>query len=253
MANVLAVDNGDGDVGITTSVSVGDGLLGNPPFEKKTPNVRSLVNLTTSYVTITVFKDSGITKLEDLKGKRISPGIKGYTVEAVTQKILAAVGLSYDDMAKVEFVSDDDAADLMKDGHLDCMLDLGSGVTGDPGLTDLSLMKEISILEIPDNVLKALQAESPGLSRGFVPKGSYNGIDADVPVVTTGLGFIVNPAVDEDLVYQLVRTLAENWVSDMHPVSDELSKVQPQDLAKECGVEFHPGAAKYYREVGWIK
>jgi len=252
VANVIAVDKGDGDIGITTSVSVGDGLLGNPPFEKTMPNQRTLAGLYPSFLTIAVWKDSGIEKLEDLKGKRLSPGIKGYTSEALTKAVLAAVGLSYDDLKKVEFVADEDAANLMKDGHLDAMTDMSASVK-DPSMVELSISREIRILEVPANVLSALQAKSPGLFSAVVPKGSYNGVDADVPIIASRMACIVNPAVDEDLVYQMARTLAENWVSDMQPVSKALAGVQPQDLANECGVEFHPGAAKYYREVGWIK
>ena len=190
--------------------------------------------------------------LEDLKGKRISPSIKGYTAEAVTKKMLAEVGLTYDDMAKVEFVADDDAADLMKDGHLDAYADL-AGSLSEAVLTDLSLFREVRILPCPDDVLQRLQAKSPGLFRGVIPAGSYQGVDADVPIVASGLGLIVNPDLPEDLVYNMAKTLAENWASDMGPVSKTLAAVKPQDLAKPLGVEFHPGALKYYKEQGWIK
>ena len=93
--------------------------MGSPPFEAKTPNISALCSLYTSYLTVAVFKDSGITKLEDLKGKRLSPGIKGYTSESVAQAMLKEVGITYDDLAKVEFVADDDATGVSARGEGD--------------------------------------------------------------------------------------------------------------------------------------
>jgi TRAP transporter TAXI family solute receptor len=252
VANVIAADTGKADIGLSPSVSVGDGLTGNAPFKKKHTNIRAFASFYRQYYYITVWKDSNIHKLSDLKGKRLGAGPKGYTTEALTKKILEVVGLSYKDMAKVEFIPDQQAVDLMKDGHLDAYADTPA-TAQDPAQVDLSMAKPIMILEIPDNVLNTLREKSPGLFRDYVPKGSYKGIDSDVPVMSSKLGLIVRADLSEALVYKMAKVLAENWVSDMQAVSKSLAAVNPEDLAKPLGAEFHPGALKYYKERGWIK
>ena len=87
----------------------------------------------------------------------------------------------------------------------------------------------------------------------WVSTGEYNGVDKDVMVIGYRQGLVVNPSFPEDLVYKMAKTMAENWVRDMHPVAKLFSAVQPQELALPIGVEWHPGSLKYFKERGWIK
>jgi len=252
-SNVMTIDAGQkGDVGITFSTSVGDGFLGNPPFKQKYTNNRTFASFYPSYFTITVWKDSGIEKIQDLKNKRISLGTKGYTAETLASQVVKAAGLTYSDFSKTEFIGDTDAATLMKDGHLDAMSDTPSSFN-DPSMVELAIMRPVRILPIPDDMLKELNKLSPGLFRAYVPKGSYKGIDQDVPVLGLRLGMIVNKDLDEKLVYQMAKALVENWKNDMAPISKSLAEMKPEDLAQTMGVDMHPGALKYYKERGWIK
>ena len=248
----MAIDGGQADVAMSVSVSIGAGIKGIPPFKKAHPNVKALATFYPVNFVLTVWQDSGINEIKDLKGKRLGAGIKGYTAESLVKLTLEAVGLTYQDMRKVEFISDNKSVDLMKDGHLDAFADTSASLR-DPSLVDLSINRPIRILDIPDSILETFQKESPGLFRAYIPKGSYNGIDADVPVIASKLGLIVRPELSDELVYQLTKSLVENWEKDMHPVSKLLKSVEPQKLAEPLGVEFHPGALKYYKERGWIK
>jgi TRAP transporter TAXI family solute receptor len=252
VANVMAIVKGLADVSISNSASVGDQIVGNAPFEKPSKEMRTLASFYPSIFVMTVWKDSGINHISQLKGKRIAPGKKGYTSETLTKSTLEAAGVTYKDLKKVEFVSDNNAVDLMKDGHIDCFSDVSSSLR-DPSLVDLAVTRKVHILEIPDDIFKKLTARTPGLYREVVPKGTYNGIDQDVKVLSVRLGVLVSPKVSNDLAYKLTKALAENWVSEMHPVSNMLATVKPEKLAAEIGIELHPGAAKYYKEKGWLK
>lgn len=251
-SNVMAVAAGDADLGLSTSISLGDAVLGNAPFEKKTTNMRAVATFLGDTYNFIVFADSDIYQLADLKGKRISPASKGWTAETVAKRLLEAVGLSYDDMAKVEFVTGSEAVKLMRDGHLDAAVP-AFDLVGDPQLTEMTVFKAIRILPVPDDVLAKLQAQNPGIFKVTIPAGSYKGVDADVQGIQGKTGLIVSVDLPEDLVYQMTKAMVENWVSHMHPVLPDLKKVQPQDLAKPLGIEFHPGALKYYKEQGWIQ
>jgi len=249
VANAKGVNAGTAQFGVTTSVTVGQALTGSPPFEAPETNIRSLASLSTQFFAITTFAESGIKEVADLKGKGLSPTKKGWTVESLVKLLLDAAGMSYDDLSKVEFVTGMEAADLFKDGHIDAFADSYEEL-GDPIAVELSLFKPIKIIPIPETLWKGMGL--PGLVPYTIPAGAYRGIDQDVPTFAFTTGIVVNPDVDEDLVYQMTKALVENW-SDMGLVLESLKKVDPQTLATKLGADFHPGALKYYKERGWAK
>lgn len=250
--NVVAISEGKAQVAITTGASVGDAVVGNPPFEKKVANVRALAALAPEFYAILTWADSPIKTPADLKGKRLSPAPKGYTVEVITRNVLKAAGLTYDDLGKVDFLDLEEAAGLMKDGHLDAVV-ASISLTGDPTITDLETARAVRVLGIPADMMQKLQQVSPGLYPATLPAGSYKGVTQDITIPGYSLGFVVSSDLPEDLVYQMTKALVENWAT-MQGVSADLKELQPQDLAKPTmGVEFHPGALKYYKEKGLIK
>jgi hypothetical protein len=250
--NVVAISTGKAQVAITTGASIGDAVVGNPPFEAKVANVRALAALAPEFYGILTWADSKINVPADLKGKRLSPCPKGYTVEVITRSVLKASGLSYDDLSKVDFMDLEEAAGLMKDGHLDAVV-ASISLTGDPTITDLETTRAVRLLEIPADVMKKLQAVSPGLYPTVMPKGSYKGVTKDTQIPGYSLGLAVAAELPADMVYQMTKALVENWAT-MQAVSADLKDLKPQDLAKPTmGVEFHAGALKYYKEKGWVK
>ncbi len=250
--NVVALSDGKAQVAVTTGASIGDAAVGNPPFEKKIANVRAMAALAPEYYGIMVWADSKILVPADLKGKRLSPCPKGYTVEVITRNVLKASGLSYDDLSKVDFLDLEEAAGQMKDGHLDAVV-ASINLQGDPTISDLETTRAVRILEIPADVMQKLQAVSPGLYPAVMPAGSYKGVERDTRIPGFSLGLAVGAELPEDLVYRMIKTLVENW-STMQAVSADLADLQPQDLARPTlGVDFHPGALKFYKEQGWIQ
>ncbi len=248
VANAKGVIDGTAQLAITTSVTIGQALTGAPPFDKPESNIRTIAALSTQFFAFTTFKDSGIRELADLKGKRISPTKKGWTVESLVKLLLGAAGMSYDDMAKVEFVSGPEAGKLLKDGHIDAFADSYEEV-GDPVAVELSLFKELWLIPVPESLWKGMGL--PGLVLYTIPAGAYKGVDKDISTFAFTTGIAVNPDVDEDLVYQMTKSLVENW-SDMGLVMESLKSRQPKDLAIKLGADFHPGALKYYQERGWV-
>jgi TRAP transporter TAXI family solute receptor len=251
VSNTMSVNAGKETVGISTSETNYNGQNGKPPFKERLTKFKGLVSLYMTYCAIAVWKDSGLRQLKDLKGKVVAPGIKGFTYETLIRKQLQAVGIKYSDLKKVEFVPANTAANLMKDGHVDA-----AGKTANKFnsfLLDLASQRPIYLIETPDAVLKKLMQENPGIYRAVVNKGDYEGVDKDIQVVGYRLCLIVNENTPEDLVYKLVKSLAENWEKDMHPISKTFGSVKPKELYEPIGVEYHPGALKYFREKGWAK
>ncbi len=250
MANVVGVQGDKADLGFGNSSSSVDGVHGRAPFKEATTNVMQLANLYPQYYQMVVMEDSGIRSVADLKGKGICPGPKGHTGELLSRQVLQIYGLSYDDMSKVNHVSYSDAVSLMKDGHADAFL-LGT-TTPASSILDLATTRKIRMLPIPPDKLKELQKLNVGYLPRTIPKGTYPGVDYDVQGVGYFTHLVVSAKLSEDLVYKITKVLATN-VPRLAQVVKDMEGVTAADLAMDIGVPFHPGALKYYKEVGAIK
>src|SRR4030043_531695 len=247
VGNVEAIEFGKCDVGFSNSSSGVDGVYGRSPFKQKMTNMRQLANLYPQYFQMAVFENSGIKSVADLKGTVISPGPKGFTGEFAARQVLEIYGLSYKDMSKVQHVGYNDAVALMKDGHCDAWL----GCTTVPAaiVMDLASTRKIRMLNLPEDKIKAIQKLNAGYVRRTIPKGTYQGVDYDV----NGFGFfthlIISAKLPDDLVYKITKTLVNNLPRFADVVKD-MKGVVPKDLALDIGIPFHPGALKYYKEIG---
>jgi TRAP transporter TAXI family solute receptor len=247
IANVEGVELGKCDIGFSNSSSAVDGLYGRPPFKKKMESMRQLANLYPQYFQMVVREDSGIKSVADLKGKSIAPGPKGHTGELLAQQVLEIYGLSYKDMAKIHHVQYSDSVSLMKDGHAHAFI-LGTTIPAS-SILDLAADRKIRLLSLPDDKIKALQKLNAGYLKRVIPKGTYPGVDYDVPGVGYFTHLVISAKLPDDLVYKITKTLANNLPRFADVVKD-MKGVVPKDLALDIGVPFHPGALKYFKEIG---
>jgi len=247
VANVEAVEFGKCEIGFSNSSSAVDGVYGRPPFKQKMANMRQLANLYPQYFQIVVLEDLGIKSVADLKGKVISPGPKGHTGEFAARQVLEIYGLSYKDMSKVHHVGYSDTVGLMKDGHCDgwlfCTTIPGSSVM------DLASSRKIRLLILPEDKIKEMQKLNAGYIRRLIPKGTYQGVDYDVPTFGFFTHLIISAKLPDDLVYKMTKTLVKNLPRYGDVVKD-MKGVVAKDLALDIGVPFHPGALKAYKELG---
>lgn len=250
IANVMAVEEGKADIGFGNSSSSVDGVAGRPPFKAPTKNVMQLANLYPQYFQIFVLKDSDIKSVTDLKGKSICPGPKGFTGELLSQQVLKVYGLSYKDMSKVNHVSYSDAGALMKDGHAHAWLP-GTTIPASVGL-DLATTKGIRLISIPDDKIKELQKMNVGYIKRIIPAGTYPGVNYDVQTIGYFTHLVISAKLPDSLVYNITKVISEN-VTRLADVVKDMKGVTIKDLALDIGVPFHPGALKYYKEMGAIK
>jgi uncharacterized protein len=250
MANVVGVQEGKADIGFGNSSSSVDGVEGREPFKAPTKNVMQLANLYPQYFQIFVLKDSDIKSVADLKGKAICPGPKGHTGELVSRQILDVYGLSYKDMSKVNHVSYSDAGALMKDGHAHAWLP-GTTIPASVGL-DLATTKGIRLISIPDDKIEAIRKMNVGYLKRIIPAGTYPGVNYEVQTIGYFTHLVISAKLPDSLVYNITKILAEN-VDRLADVVKDMKGVTVKDLALDIGVPFHPGALKYYKEVGVIK
>ena len=247
IANVRGVDEGKADVGFGNSITSVDGVHGRKPYPKKVTNACQMANLYPQYFQVVALADSGINSIADLKGKSIAVQPKGNTAELISQQILQSVGLSYQS-AKVSFVNSyTDAAALLKDGHAQ-VFTLGTTVPAS-SVMDVAAGRDIKLIGVTDEIVAAMRKLNPGYVKGAIKAGTYPKQTQDVPVIIYSTHLVVSCGLPEQTVYQMTKAMAAN-VQDMAAINKAMAVLTPRMMAEDIGVPFHPGAVKYYKEVG---
>ena len=190
--------------------------------------------------------DSGITSVADLKGKKVSVGDSGSGVEFNAQQILGAYDITFEDIDK-QNLSFQASADALKDGKIDAFFCTAGAPT--VAITDLSTTTGTVLVGIDAEHIAKLKADYGFYAEYVVPAGTYNGIDTDVTTVAVKATFIVSNDLDEETVYQLTKAIYENKDEYSHEKATEMSL---EYAVSSISVPFHPGAERYYKEVGVI-
>jgi len=251
IANVKGIEEGKADFGFGNSISTVDAINGNPPFEKKATNVCQLANLYPQYFQVVANADAKIEKIEDMKGKAIAVQTRGNTAEAISADILKAHGLSYDAMSKVNFMASyNDAAALLQDGHAQ-VFTLGTTIPAS-SVMDLASSRGVKLIPVTDAGVAAMKKINAGYTKGIIPANTYPKQDKDVPVIAYSAHFIASCKLSEDRAYAVTKAMVTQ-LPDMVAVNKAMARVTAKDMAEDIGVPLHPGAAKYYREVGALK
>ena len=183
------------------------------------------------------------------KGKRVSVGDAGSGVEFNARQILEAYGISFDDI-EVNNLGFGDSSDALKDGKIDAFFCTAGAPT--TAIVELATTNSINLLEIDDEHAAALAEAHPFYTTYPIPGGSYKGVDEDVQTVAIKATLICSPKLSEETVYNLTKALFDNQseIAAAHAKGEELSL---EYAVSGISVPFHPGAEKYFKEVGAIK
>jgi TRAP transporter TAXI family solute receptor len=192
---------------------------------------------------------SGIRTIADLKGKNVSVGDAGSGTEFNARQILEAYGITFNDIGK-QNLSFGASADALKDNKIDAFFCVAGSPT--PAIIDLATGKDIVVLEVDDAHAAQLIKSYPFYTQYPIPGGSYRGMAADIKTVAVKATFIVSAKLPEDTVYTLTKALFDNkaQIQAAHVKGAELSTSY---AVEGVSVPFHPGAAKYFREIGVLK
>jgi TRAP transporter TAXI family solute receptor len=248
IANVRGVQDGKTELGFGNSISTVDAIAGREPFKTPHNNVCNVATLYPQYFQVVVPADSKIASVKDLKGKSITTQPRGNTGELIAQQILQVNGITYKDV-KTSFVSYNDSVAQMKDGHAVAFM-LGTTVPSG-AVMDLASARDIKLLDLSAH-LDAMRKLNPGYTLVTVKAGTYPKQTQDVKVIGYATHIVASCKLAPDTVYKMTKTMAEN-VAAMASINKAMQGLTPKMMAEDIGVPLHPGAAKYYKEVGAIK
>jgi len=251
-ANVVAVSKGKATCGFSFSSTAWEAWEGIEYF-KKTGELRNISGLATLFpepTQIAVWADSGITKVMQLKGKRITPGPKGSAIDGVTRQVLRAYGISYDDV-KIQYMSFREAGQQMLDHHIDAIV-YGAMAYPAPPIINISSQGKIRLIPLSQDIIDKLVKEYKAFEPYTLPSGSYPGVDYPVKGIAASVVVVGSKDIHNDVAYDIAKSLAENFVN-YSKITKAMALGKREELGKPMGVPFHPGALQYYKECGWVK
>lgn len=242
--NLLAT--GRGEVAFALGDSVVAGWNGDKEagFKTELKNLRAIGGIYNNYIQVVAEKSAGISSLEDLKGKTISVGAPASGTELNAREIFKAAGMSYDDMGRVEFLPFSESAELIKNRQLQSTLQ--SAGLGAAFIKDLATTHDITIVAIPAAVVEKI---GPPYTATVIPAGTYDGQDADVPTAAVTNILVTSDKVSDDTVYAMTKLMFEN-IDKLKAAHSAAAALDPAKAVQDLPIPLHPGAEKYYREIG---
>jgi len=230
--------------GVGTNAIAGEG-----PFEEDGPlDFAFLGNVYGEVTQIVARADAGINSIEDMAGKRIQIGPPGSGTEVAARTILETAGVDPDNDIEVFQDGFGDAADALRDGTVDAAFGILALPAG--SIEDVARTTDLTFVSITGDLLDTLLGNDETLSALEVEPETYPGQDDTVTWVTNWATLYAPSDMDEDLVYDIVRVLYEEneSIAAAHVVGRQIQIDTALDGLS--GIPIHPGAERYYEEVG---
>jgi uncharacterized protein len=257
VGNIQRVNAGESDLGATTvslAAMAGGGI---PPYDKgKLDAVKALYNVQNEFNFFAIVRqDLKVDSIGDIFKKKLPVRFatlnKGTATELVWRSIFESQGVSWRDISKkwggsVSFVRWADAVNLVKDGHADGILAVGSKKIG--WAMDLANARDIKILTWDKEFLDLAKGKF-GLTLGKINAGTYPGVEADVVVPFTPCQVVVNAKVDDMAVTAMLTALADG-AADYAKFHPALANFKAEGMAKNLQLPLHPAAKAFYDKRG---
>ena len=248
--NLNLLQAGRGEVAFTLADTLSDAWKGNEEagFKQKLDKLRGIAGLYNNYIQIVANADSGIRTLADLKGKRVSVGAARSGTELNAREILKAAGLSYADLGKVEYLPFGESVELMKNRQLDATLQ--SAGLGVASIRDLATAIKIVVIPVPADVVA--KVGDPAYQPAVIPANTYTGQTTDVPTAAIPNFLVTHAGVPDDTVYRMTKAMFDH-LETLYAAHNAARAIKRDNALKGMPIPLHPGAERYYREVGLLK
>lgn len=244
--NLRRLKAGELELALSNAAITYFAVRGEAGWEESFP-IRGVMTLAPNVALFLAGEDSTVGEIADLKGKRVVVGPAGAGFKFFLGPILGAHGLTYDDFNPL-YNTQAGAAAMLGDGSAAAAF-LG-GAVPTASITQATASQQVRFVPFDDAAVSALVEKYPFFDRAVIPAGTYRGQDEDFHGLNVGsMHLVTSAAQDEDLVYRVTRAIYENRaeVVERHAAG---KAIRPQVVVRQIGTPFHPGAIRYYREIG---
>ena len=246
--NIQQIGAGDAHIALAQNDVMYYAFTGTSIWAERPPvtNIATLMTLYPETVQIVVLADSGIYSVADLAGRRVSVGDVGSGVNANATQVLAAHGLTMSDINEFN-LGFGSSADAMRDGMIDAFF--VTAATPNTAIQELSVSRDIRLLNIADDVIAALIADYPFYVRVVVDSSDYAWLAEPVVTVAVQATLIASTDMDEQHAFDIVRSLIEN-AAEVEQGHARGAYITAENAVQSISVPFHPGAERFFREIG---
>lgn len=247
--NLNLLQKGKGELAFALGDSVksawdGDAEVG---FPQKLDKLRGVAAVYPNVIQIVAAQASGVKTFADLKGKSLSVGAPKSGTEVNARRVFETLGMSYKDLGKTEYLPFGESIELIKNRQLDATLQsAGLGVSS---IRDLASSLPITMVSIPADVATKLGAPFVATT---IPANTYTGQTTDVPTLAVMNFLVTHAGVPEETVYQMTKQMFEA-LPQLVAAHKAATSIQLKTANDGMPVPLHPGAARYYKEMGLLK
>jgi TRAP transporter TAXI family solute receptor len=258
VANSITVNKKDAQFGMGYSTNLWAAYNGKAPYKETLVNNRAIANLNVASVLHPwILKSTGFNNLREIAAKKyrlkVDTGPRGTGGELAAQRCLTLHGVSYENIkawgGSVTHSAYTEAIDRMMDGHIEAFIN--DDIIGIPVYIELSQSRDVVLMPQDPDVIKKMASEY-GYTPTVIPANIYKGQTRDVLSTAQSHVFFCNKDMPDDLVYEMTKLIFTNKprLIATHKLFEKLSPAMgPKDLP----IPLHPGAARYYKEIGALK
>jgi TRAP transporter TAXI family solute receptor len=244
--NIRRLDSGELDFALSNAAITYFAVRGTEGWDKAY-DVRTVMTLAPNVALWITPTDSDVETLADLRDQRVGVGVAGAGFEYFIRPLLGAHGLTYDDFDPVN-ATQSGAVDLLADGSAAAVF--VGGAIPNPAITQASASQDIHFIPFDDDAKEELISEYLFFRPATIPADTYRGQTEAFEGLDVGsMHLITSATADEELVYNTTKTLYENSASvvEKHGAG---RAIVAANVVRDSGTEFHPGAIRFYQEIG---
>lgn len=244
--NIRRLATGELDFAVSNAAITYFAARGTEGWDRAYP-VRTVMTLAPNVALFLTTANSGIQRITDLKGKRVVIGPAGAGFEYFVKPLLGAHGVSYEDFTPLN-ATQTAAVDMLSDGSAAAIFIGGAIPTA--SITQAAASMDILFVPFDPEAVKRLVSEYVFFDHATIPANTYRGQTEEIAALDVGsMHFITAADQDEQLVYDVTKALYESreQVVQRHAAG---AAINAKNVVRDTGTEFHPGAIRYYREIG---
>jgi TRAP transporter TAXI family solute receptor len=244
--NVKLAHKGETVVGEVMGDVAEAGFNGTGKFKGKKHNIKTMAVMYPNLLQVVALKKSGITNIEQVKGKRISTGSPGSGTNFMAEAVFKALGIPLDSY-KDSRLSFTESANALRDGTIE--VGIWSVGPGTSSILDLATTHDIHVIAFTSEQTQKIITANKNYSSVELAGGLYHGVDNPVSTIGVWNVMICQASLDTDMVYNLVKALYEHndYLKKIHPSA---AYTTPQNVVKYSPIPLHPGTVKYLKEKG---